>query len=131
MMGAALADSPQLTPSARCDARALQELIRLCLEVVAQLSAADPCRGPVPTLPRGPARRRMFEVRLTRRELEVAGLVSHGYTNRQIAARLCVSIRTVDSHVSNVLRKLELPARSRIAAWVVEHEHEPGLTVLG
>ena len=125
-MGAALAASPQLTPSARCDARALQELIRVCLDVVAQLSAGDPCcdrpRRVVPSV---------FDVRLTRREMEVARLVSHGYTNREIAARLCVSTRTVDSHVSHILRKLGLLARSQIAAWIVEYEHGTGLTLLG
>jgi DNA-binding NarL/FixJ family response regulator len=131
-MGAALAASPQLTPSACCDARALQELIRVCLDVVAQLAEADPCCERGSGLPRSsPVPPPVFDVRLTRREMEIARLVSHGFTNRQIAARLCVSTRTVDSHVSHILRKLGLLARSQIAAWIVEHEHGTGLTLLG
>jgi non-specific serine/threonine protein kinase len=56
-------------------------------------------------------------VQLTRRELEVAGLVSQGLTNRQIAARLSIGERTVDTHVANVLGKLEVATRTRVAAW--------------
>jgi DNA-binding NarL/FixJ family response regulator len=130
-MGAALAGSPQLASNARCDARALQELIRVCLDVVAQLSASEPCCDRVPDQPRSPAPRPIFDVRLTRREMEVARLIARGSSNRQIAARLCVSTRTVDTHVSHILRKLGLLSRSQIAAWIVEHEQGTGLTLLG
>jgi predicted ATPase/class 3 adenylate cyclase/DNA-binding CsgD family transcriptional regulator len=54
------------------------------------------------------------------RELEVAALVARGLTNRQIAERLVISVRTVDRHVENLLRKLGLAGRAQIAAWVVE-----------
>jgi DNA-binding CsgD family transcriptional regulator/tetratricopeptide (TPR) repeat protein len=59
--------------------------------------------------------------RLTPREGEVAALVAEGLSNRQIAARLVISERTVESHVSNILGKLELGSRTRLAAWAVEH----------
>ncbi|MEU9832876.1 LuxR C-terminal-related transcriptional regulator [Streptosporangium sp. NPDC048047] len=54
---------------------------------------------------------------LTRREREVAELVADGLTNRQIAHRLMVVQRTVDSHVEHILAKLDFSARAQIAAW--------------
>lgn len=53
---------------------------------------------------------------LTLREYDVARLVTDGLTNRQIAARLVLSERTVENHVSNILRKLGLSTRTAIAA---------------
>ena len=58
---------------------------------------------------------------LTPRELEVLRLVAAGDTNKAIAARLVLSERTVDRHVSNILAKLELPSRSAATAWAYEH----------
>jgi DNA-binding NarL/FixJ family response regulator len=56
---------------------------------------------------------------LSRRELEVATLVSEGLTNRQIAERLVISERTADRHVSNILAKLGVTSRAQVAAWAV------------
>lgn len=56
---------------------------------------------------------------LTRREFEIAKLVSHGLTNRAIAARLGISERTVESHVEHVREKLQMRNRAEIAAWAV------------
>ena len=58
--------------------------------------------------------------RLTRRERKVVQLVAKGLTNRQIALELDIAERTVDTHVSNMLRKLALPSRASAAAWAVE-----------
>ena len=55
--------------------------------------------------------------RLTRREGQVAELLSQGHTNKQIAARLVVSQRTVESHVEHILAKLGVARRTGIAAW--------------
>ncbi|MDQ6771839.1 MAG: LuxR C-terminal-related transcriptional regulator [Candidatus Dormibacteraeota bacterium] len=55
---------------------------------------------------------------LTRRETEVARLVADGLTNRQIAERLHLSVRTVEAHVDRVLGKLDFHTRSRLAAWL-------------
>jgi len=53
---------------------------------------------------------------LTPREREVLRLVTEGLTNRQIAERLVVSEHTIHRHVTNMLRKLELPSRTAAAA---------------
>ena len=58
---------------------------------------------------------------LTAREREVAALVAHGMTNRQIAAKLVVTERTAETHVQNILNKLGFTSRAQIAAWATEH----------
>jgi non-specific serine/threonine protein kinase len=58
---------------------------------------------------------------LTRRELEIAELVSQGLTNRQIAERLVLSVRTAEGHVERVRDKLGVQSRAQIAAWFVEN----------
>ena len=57
--------------------------------------------------------------RITPREREVLGLIAEGLTNRQIAERLVVSEHTVHRHVTNILRKLDLPSRAAAAAHAV------------
>jgi RNA polymerase sigma factor (sigma-70 family) len=59
---------------------------------------------------------------LTPREREVLRLVAEGLTNRQIAERLVVSEHTVHRHVTNLLRKLDLPSRTAAAAYAVRSE---------
>ena len=54
---------------------------------------------------------------LGKRETEVAGLVAEGLTNKEIAARLLISERTVDSHVRGIFNKLGFNTRSQIASW--------------
>ncbi|MGH2989673.1 MAG: helix-turn-helix domain-containing protein, partial [Solirubrobacterales bacterium] len=56
---------------------------------------------------------------LTPREREVLGLLAEGLTNRQIAGDLVVSEHTIHRHVTNILRKLELPSRTAAAAHAV------------
>jgi DNA-binding CsgD family transcriptional regulator len=57
---------------------------------------------------------------LTPREVEVAKLVASGLTNRDIATRLYLSVRTVDVHVDHILTKLSLNTRTQLARWVFE-----------
>ena len=57
--------------------------------------------------------------RVTPRERDVLRLLVEGLTNRQIAGRLTVSEHTVHRHVTNILRKLELPSRTAAAAYAV------------
>jgi DNA-binding CsgD family transcriptional regulator len=54
---------------------------------------------------------------LTDRELEVAGLVAEGLTNKEVATRLRLSVRTAENHVLNVMNKLGLDNRAQLAAW--------------
>ena len=56
--------------------------------------------------------------KLSRREKGVADLLAHGLTNRQIAEELFLSERTVENHVRNILKKLNLSSRSEVAVWV-------------
>ena len=58
---------------------------------------------------------------LTPREREVLQLIARGYMYKEIAARLHLSVKTVESHVSNVLRKLQLSTRHELARWASEH----------
>jgi DNA-binding CsgD family transcriptional regulator len=73
-----------------------------------------------------PLRRRAAEARaalkagrsrLTNRELEIAALVAQGLTNKEVAARLRISVRTSENHLLNVMNKLGLENRAQVAAW--------------
>jgi DNA-binding NarL/FixJ family response regulator len=55
--------------------------------------------------------------RLTPREQEVLRLIARGYTYKEVAAELFLSIKTVETHVSSVLRKLQLSDRRELARW--------------
>ena len=55
---------------------------------------------------------------LTRRELEIARLVADDLTNKQIAARLFLSQRTVETHITNILNKLGLDSRIQLSHWM-------------
>ncbi|HWH31103.1 MAG TPA: response regulator transcription factor [Egibacteraceae bacterium] len=58
--------------------------------------------------------------RLSPREREVLQLVARGYTYREIAERLVLSVKTIESHVSAALRKLQLSNRRDLARWAGE-----------
>ena len=60
-----------------------------------------------------------LEFDLTRREREVLGLMCERLTDPEIAARLCVSRRTAESHVASILAKLGVPNRREAAALAV------------
>ena len=57
---------------------------------------------------------------LTRREQQVAALAARGLTNRDIAAQLFLSVRTVEVHVDHILTKLGFRTRTQLAAWALE-----------
>ncbi|MFI1890759.1 response regulator [Streptomyces jumonjinensis] len=58
---------------------------------------------------------------LTERETEVLGLIADGRSNREIARALVLSEKTVKTHVSNILMKLDLADRTQAALWAVRH----------
>ncbi len=57
---------------------------------------------------------------LTAREQDVLLLIARGYTYKEIAARLHLSVKTVETHVSNVLRKLQLSNRHELTRWAAQ-----------
>jgi DNA-binding NarL/FixJ family response regulator len=57
---------------------------------------------------------------LTAREREVLQLIARGYRYKEIAARLHLSVKTVEGHVSSVLRKLQLSSRHELTRWAAE-----------
>jgi DNA-binding CsgD family transcriptional regulator len=72
-----------------------------------------------PAVVSGPARSE--NGKLTRRELEIVRLVSQGKSSPEIAKMLFLSQRTVETHISNILGKLNLTNRAQIAAWAVQN----------
>jgi DNA-binding CsgD family transcriptional regulator len=59
---------------------------------------------------------------LTARELEVAGLVAEGLKDSQIAARLCISVRTVHAHLGAAYAKSGTGSRVRLLNWLAEDD---------
>lgn len=57
---------------------------------------------------------------LTTREQEVLRLIARGYTYKETAGRLHLSVKTIETHVSAVLRKLQLSSRHELTAWAAE-----------
>lgn len=85
-------------------------------EAVAYALGAD---APEPT---APSAQRQAPLTLTRRQLEVAGLVAEGLTNKEIASRLFISERTAEGHVDQICNKLGFNSRVQIAAWLIRRE---------
>jgi predicted ATPase/DNA-binding CsgD family transcriptional regulator len=79
-------------------------------ETAAAATAVSQAATPVPAGPR-----------LSRREVEVATLVAEGLTNRDIAHRLVLSPRTVESHVERIMNRLGVGSRTEIAAWTARN----------
>jgi len=81
-------------------------------EAVTYAVGGTPQKKPVPPTKAQP------RLALTRRELEIAHLIAEGLTSQQIATKLFISERTVTTHVTNMLNKLGLSSRIRLASWV-------------
>ena len=60
--------------------------------------------------------------RLSAREREVMRLIARGYAYKEVATALFISIKTVETHVSAVLRKLQLSSRHELTAWALERK---------
>jgi DNA-binding CsgD family transcriptional regulator/tetratricopeptide (TPR) repeat protein len=101
----------------RAQRRALDELHALGASAAAAVVSRRLRERGVANLPRGPrSATRENPAQLTSRELEVLALVADGMRNRDIAERLFVSAKTVDHHVSAILRKLGARTRGEAAA---------------
>ena len=99
---------------------ALDELQGLGARPAAAIVARQLRKRGARGLPRGPRpMTRQNPANLTPRELEVLELVAEGFSNSQIAARLVLSARTVDHHVSAILRKLGVRTRAEASAQAV------------
>jgi DNA-binding NarL/FixJ family response regulator len=72
--------------------------------------------GPAPAPAEDPAVDPGLDL-LSAREREVMQLLARGYTYREIGSRLFISVKTVESHASNVLRKLQLSNRNELTRW--------------
>jgi predicted ATPase/DNA-binding CsgD family transcriptional regulator len=83
-------------------------------------------QGKQPPKP-APAARTEPHAALTRRQLDIARLIADDLTNKQIAARLFLSERTVETHIANILNKLGLNSRTQISRWMTDLS-EPALT---
>jgi len=103
--------------AAQIGAKPLAEQLEL-LAQRARLELASLDAGP-------PARNQGLEelLDLTPREAEVLTLLARGYTNREIAAALVISVRTAGVHVSHILRKLGAP--NRLEAAAIAHRLSP------
>ncbi len=113
----ALADSDDVQALRRAHA----ELQELDARPAAAIVARRLRRRGVRDVPRGPrARTRENSAGLTPRELEVVALLARGLRNAQIAERLVVSEKTIDHHVSAILRKLEVRTRGEAGAKAAE-----------
>lgn len=58
--------------------------------------------------------------RLSAREQEVMRMIARGYAYKEVASELFLSVKTVETHVSNVLRKLQLSNRHELTAWALQ-----------
>jgi DNA-binding NarL/FixJ family response regulator len=77
--------------------------------------AADPAAGAVAPVTFDPELDQ-----LTPREREVLRLIARGYAYKEVARELSISVKTVESHVSAVLRKLQLSSRHQLTRWASE-----------
>ncbi|WP_062993238.1 protein kinase domain-containing protein [Nocardia anaemiae] len=84
-------------------------------QAMADNAAVTYALGEPPTAP-APA----SQLRLTKRERQVADLIAQGLTNKQIATKLVISLRTAEGHVEHILNKLGFTSRAQIAAWIAD-----------
>ncbi len=106
-------------------ASARQVLRTLEANIQEERLRADFIHAALKNLPQeGKVSRRQNEAKqfegLTPREREVAHFLSLGKSNREIAAAMVLSERTVENHVGNILTKLHFTSRAQVAVWAVE-----------
>ena len=105
---------PARAKAGRAAGRLVAEGRQLSPEEAVRLALANEPGDAAPPGPQG------SRPTLTRRETEVAALAARGLTNRDIAAQLFLSVRTVEVHVDHILTKLGFRTRTQLAAWAYE-----------
>ena len=78
------------------------------------------------TLPEGTTAAQHVRPMISKREADVARLVTQGAANLDIANRLSISLKTVEKHISAIYRKLGISTRAQLAAWVLRSGAEDG-----
>jgi DNA-binding CsgD family transcriptional regulator len=107
-------------PALRADLAAHEQagdeaLARICRELLRRAGAPTPRNRGGATVPP-----RLRALGVTAREVEVLALVARGMTNPQVAQKLYLSTRTVDTHVANLLAKTGAPSRMHLRDWAEE-----------
>lgn len=92
------------------------EIVRLMQKADVERNSGSPAHPPQPSLPLTPAEEKVFWE------------VVQGLTNKQIGDRLFVSPRTVQTHLSNILNKLDLANRSQLVRFAFERGYKPPVT---
>ena len=92
-----------------------------CFRRNSPVSCCPPSKTDRRRTARSAARSTMTKLdRLSNREQEVMRLIARGYTYKEVAAELFISIKTVETHVSSMLRKLQLSNRSELTRWAAD-----------
>ena len=89
-----------------------------------QAATAPAAAGASATAPPPPASSEDLD-QLTPREREVLQHIARGYLYKEIGQRLGISVKTVEAHVSSVLRKLQLSTRHELTTWAWERFEPP------
>ncbi|MEM9038809.1 MAG: LuxR C-terminal-related transcriptional regulator [Actinomycetota bacterium] len=124
-----IVQSTKATFGALLDAEVAMARARVALRAGQRDEGRRHARRAAELLSRWPGRRRdealalaadeVCSDELTGREIDVARLVARGMTNGQIAEELFIARKTVSTHVSNILMKLDMSSRTEIATWMV------------
>jgi DNA-binding NarL/FixJ family response regulator len=97
-------------------ALAVRQAFELTVYIVQPDMIAPPAQEPAMV-----SEERRLEVGLTRREVEILGLVAQGYSNAVMARMLWVTEQTVKFHLSNIYRKLDVANRTEASRWAHAH----------
>ena len=60
------------------------------------------------------------EKELTNKEIEIVTLISQGFTSKEIAEKIFISVRTVETHRHNILKKLNIPNAALLSSWAID-----------
>ncbi len=101
---------------------AADELVRAVRNVSAGKTYIDPSLGAhlLPTAGRSSAPAQPRSANLTDRELEIAKLIVEGYSNKEIAAELQISVKTVETHKAKVMEKLGFRSRVHLVRFAID-----------